>query len=65
MHIRLARRFHLGVVAALAFALAACSDNPAALETYLRHGFRVIGHAAKHARIDGRYVDEVLIEKFF
>jgi L-amino acid N-acyltransferase YncA len=41
------------------------SDNPAALETYLRHGFRVIGHAAKHARIDGRYVDEVLIEKFF
>jgi L-amino acid N-acyltransferase YncA len=41
------------------------ADNPAALETYLRYGFRVIGHAEKHARIDGRYVDEVLIEKLF
>ena len=41
------------------------SDNPAALETYLKHGFRVIGHAEKQAKIDGRYVDEILIEKVF
>lgn len=39
------------------------ADNPAALQTYLRQGFVVIGTAQKHARIDGRYVDEVLIEK--
>lgn len=37
-------------------------DNPAALQTYLRHGFRVIGTAQAQAKIDGRYVDEVLIE---
>ena len=40
------------------------ADNPAALETYLGQGFRVIGTAHRHAKIDGRYVDEVLIEKF-
>lgn len=40
------------------------ADNPAALQTYLRHGFLVIGTAARQARIDGRYIDEVLIEKW-
>ena len=40
------------------------ADNPAALETYLRQGFRIVGRAEKQARIDGRYVDEVLIEKW-
>ena len=39
------------------------ADNPAALETYLRHGFRVIGTAARHAKIDGRYIDETVIER--
>jgi L-amino acid N-acyltransferase YncA len=39
------------------------ADNPAALETYLAHGFRRIGTASRQARIDGRYVDEILIEK--
>ena len=39
------------------------ADNPAALATYLRQGFVVIGTAQKHARIDGRYVDEVMIER--
>jgi L-amino acid N-acyltransferase YncA len=39
------------------------ADNPAALSTYLRHGFVVVGTAQKHAKIDGRYIDEVLIEK--
>ena len=39
------------------------SDNPDALATYVAHGFRVIGIAARHARVGGRYVDEVLIER--
>ena len=39
------------------------ADNLAALETYLRQGFRIIGTAKRHARIDGRYIDELLIEK--
>jgi L-amino acid N-acyltransferase YncA len=39
------------------------ADNPAALATYLVHGFTVIGTARNQARIDGRYIDEVLIEK--
>ena len=39
------------------------ADNEAALQTYLRQGFRVIGTAHRQARIDGRYVDEVLIER--
>ena len=39
------------------------ADNPTALATYVRHGFVVIGTAARQARIDGRYIDEVLIEK--
>ena len=39
------------------------ADNPAALATYLAHGFAVIGTARKHAKIDGRYVDEILIER--
>ena len=38
------------------------SDNPVALQTYLRHGFETIGTARRQARINGRYVDEVLIE---
>ncbi len=40
------------------------ADNPAALQTYLRHGFTVIGAAQRQAKIDGRYVDEVLIERW-
>lgn len=38
-------------------------DNPAALQTYLRQGFHVVGTARRHAKVDGRYVDEILIEK--
>ena len=41
------------------------ADNPAALETYVRQGFRIVGTAERHARIDGRYIDEILIEKNF
>jgi L-amino acid N-acyltransferase YncA len=39
------------------------ADNPVSLATYLRQGFVVIGTAKRHARIDGVYIDEVLIEK--
>ena len=39
------------------------ADNPAALATYVRQGFRVIGRAERHAKIDGCYVDELLIER--
>ena len=39
-------------------------DNPAALMAYMKCGFRIVGTAAKHARIGGRYVDEIIIEKF-
>ena len=39
------------------------ADNPTALQTYLGQGFLVIGTAHRHARIDGRYIDEILIEK--
>ena len=40
------------------------ADNPVALETYFNQGFRVIGTAHRQAKIDGRYVHEILIEKF-
>ena len=41
------------------------ADNPAALAAYQMQGFEVIGRARKHAKVDGRYVDEILIEKVF
>jgi L-amino acid N-acyltransferase YncA len=40
------------------------ADNDAGLRAYLGQGFRVIGTAARHAKIDNRYIDEVLIERF-
>ena len=39
------------------------ADNRPALCTYLRHGFSVIGTARRHTRIDGRFIDETLIER--
>ena len=39
------------------------ADNAMALRTYGRHGFTIAGTARKHARIDGRYIDEIMIEK--
>lgn len=38
-------------------------DNPAALHTYLRQGFRIVGRAHRQARLAGRHVDEIIIEK--
>ena len=40
------------------------ADNPDALRFYRGLGFRVAGTAARQAKIGGRYVDEVIIEKF-
>jgi L-amino acid N-acyltransferase YncA len=39
------------------------ADNAAGLQTYLRHGFRIVGTAERHAKIDGGYVDEIVIER--
>jgi L-amino acid N-acyltransferase YncA len=40
------------------------ADNDAGLRAYLGQGFRVVGTAERHAKIRGRYVDEVMIERF-
>jgi L-amino acid N-acyltransferase YncA len=40
------------------------ADNPAALQAYLVHGFVVVGNAKRQAKIDGQYIDEILIEKW-
>ncbi len=40
------------------------SDNPAALMAYMKCGFRIVGTAQRHAKCGGRYVDEIIIEKF-
>ena len=40
------------------------ADNHAGLQTYLHEGFRIVGRAERHARIQGRYVDEIMIERF-
>jgi L-amino acid N-acyltransferase YncA len=40
------------------------ADNEAGLGTYLSQGFRVVGTARNHAKIKGRYINEILIERF-
>ena len=40
------------------------ADNQPALATYTKHGFRVVGTAARHAKLHGRYVDVVMVERF-
>jgi L-amino acid N-acyltransferase YncA len=39
------------------------ADNDVALRVYQRHGFSIVGTARRHARIAGRYIDEIVIEK--
>lgn len=39
------------------------ADNPAALATCVRQGFRIVGTAFRQARIGAKYVDEIIIEK--
>ncbi len=38
-------------------------DNPAALAAYIKQGFRVVGKAERHAKLAGRYVDELIVER--
>ena len=40
------------------------ADNPAALACYLDQGFQVVGTAERQAKVNGKYVDEVIIERF-
>jgi L-amino acid N-acyltransferase YncA len=40
------------------------ADNSAALASYCNQGFEVVGTARRHAHINGKYVDEVIIERF-
>lgn len=39
-------------------------DNPPALAAYAGQGFRVVGRAERHLKVDGRYVAEVIVERF-
>ena len=39
------------------------ADNQAGLRAYLGQGFRIVGTAERHAKIDGRYIDEIVIER--
>lgn len=39
------------------------ADNPAALATYQAYGFVVVGTARRHAKLHGRYIDELVIER--
>jgi len=39
-------------------------DNRAALNAYLKYGFRIVGTSARHAKIGDRYIDEIIIERF-
>lgn len=38
-------------------------DNEVALAVYQSQGFRVVGQAEKQAKINGQYIDEIIIEK--
>ncbi len=40
------------------------ADNAASLTFYFKLGFRVIGTAQKQAKLNGKYIDEILVERF-
>jgi L-amino acid N-acyltransferase YncA len=40
------------------------ADNSASLAFHLKLGFRVVGTAERQAKVEGRYVDEIVIERF-
>lgn len=40
------------------------ADNGAALATYLNQGFQIVGTAKKQAKLNGKYVDELIVERF-
>jgi RimJ/RimL family protein N-acetyltransferase len=39
------------------------ADNLASLAFHLKLGFRIIGTAPRQAKFNGKYVDELLVEK--
>ena len=39
------------------------ADNETALAVYQSQGFRIVGRAERQAKIQGQYVDEIIIEK--
>ena len=39
------------------------ADNLVALTTYQKQGFRIIGKAERHAKLHGRYVDVIIVER--
>jgi len=38
-------------------------DTPFSVETYQKHGFRIVGKAERHANLHGRYVDVIIVER--
>ena len=40
------------------------ADNAAARAAYGSQGFREIGVESRHAKIDGAYIDEIMVEMF-
>jgi L-amino acid N-acyltransferase YncA len=40
------------------------ADNAESLAFYLKLGFRVVGRAERQAKLSGKYIDEILIERF-
>lgn len=40
------------------------ADNLVALATYLHHGFQLVGTAKRQAKLNGKYVDELIVERF-
>jgi ribosomal protein S18 acetylase RimI-like enzyme len=39
------------------------ADNPVALATYQKRGFRIVGKAERHANLHGCYVDVNIVER--
>jgi L-amino acid N-acyltransferase YncA len=40
------------------------ADNEKGLAAYLSQGFRIVGIAQRHAKVNGAYIDEIIIERF-
>jgi L-amino acid N-acyltransferase YncA len=39
------------------------ASNFPALAAYQKHGFRIVGTAERHAKLHGRYVDVIVVER--
>jgi L-amino acid N-acyltransferase YncA len=40
------------------------ADNEKGLAAYLSQGFHIVGTAQRHAKVNGVYIDEIIIERF-